>query len=83
MSDEAGGTPAFDASEITGSVGELPGVGGLGAGFEGGGAVRPAAAMFALCLIPLALLRMEKSLVQQAKRAAAGDTQPHVAGMHG
>jgi hypothetical protein len=35
MSDEAGGARAFHASEITESVGELPGVGGLGAWFEG------------------------------------------------
>jgi hypothetical protein len=35
MSDEAGGARAFDASEITGSVGEPPGVDRLGAGFEG------------------------------------------------
>src|SRR5579872_4770460 len=40
-SSDAGGTGGFDASERAGSLGELPGVGGLGPGFEGGGAVMP------------------------------------------
>lgn len=35
------GTSGFDASEATGSLGELPGVGGLGPGFEGGGTAIP------------------------------------------
>lgn len=42
MTQELGGAGRLDASEPTvGSVGELPGVGGLGPGFEGGGVAEP------------------------------------------
>ncbi|WIG60033.1 MAG: hypothetical protein OJF49_002781 [Ktedonobacterales bacterium] len=42
MSDETSNASGFDFGEITGSVGESPGVGGLGPGFEGGGTAVPA-----------------------------------------
>ena len=41
MAQNTGGAGSFDAAEATGSVGELPGVGGLGPGFEGGGVAEP------------------------------------------
>lgn len=41
MAHDTGSAGGFDATETPGSLGELPGVGGLGPGFEGGGAAEP------------------------------------------